>query len=362
MATRERSGPGTLSARLRRAPQGFEWLQALQILEREQPHLPTLGRSNDPQQEAVRLRGPLLPVFSPSQISSLQVAPQAFRPLLAPRPPLLYRHLHRKPLVAPRLTLHTPVFGLGGPDGPLPYAYQEWLQQRVRAGDQGTVAFLDLFQHRLLSLLYRVQLKQRIALPYQRSEHSPVYQQLQALCGLTSQPPGMPTTVPEKALIARAALLANGRRSVAGLQSLLRHHFDLSVRIEDFLGGWRSIPEPNHTVLGRQGRNLSLGRNAVCGSRAWDQQQGVRIHLGPLQPTRADSFMPGRLSHRQLAALVSFYFGAELHCELRIHVDKSDIQRLGLVHQPGLGQGSWLNREVRKGHYWIDVSLGKNGA
>ncbi|MBF3145389.1 hypothetical protein HKT51_33895, partial [Pseudomonas aeruginosa] len=28
--------------------------------------------------------------------------------------------------------LSTPVFGLGGPDGPLPYAYQEWLQQRAR--------------------------------------------------------------------------------------------------------------------------------------------------------------------------------------------------------------------------------------
>ncbi|WP_324272453.1 type VI secretion system baseplate subunit TssG, partial [Pseudomonas aeruginosa] len=55
----------------------------------------------------LRLRGPLLPLFASSEVESLLDDPQ--QPVLS-----------------------TPVFGLGGPDGPLPYAYQEWLQQRAR--------------------------------------------------------------------------------------------------------------------------------------------------------------------------------------------------------------------------------------
>ncbi len=360
MAARQRPDIGTLGALLRQVPQRFELLQALQILEREQPQLPPLGCSNDPQQEVVRLRGPLLPVFSASQITSLRLLPRLIGPLVPVRAPLLPHNRHRPP----RLTLHTPVFGLGGPDGPLPYAYQEWLQQRARVKDRGTMAFLDLFQHRLLSLLYRVQLKQRIALPYTRGEKSPVYQQLQALCGLVRQPSGMKPVVPEKALISRTGLLANGRRSLAGLQSLLSHHFEMRIRVEGFQGGWREIPDAKQTVLGLGGRNLALGRTALCGSRAWDQQRGVRLDIGPLEPERLDSFMPHGAAHRELAALVTFYLAADLHCSLRLHVQHSERLYLGRAHgpQPGLGLGSRLNREPRHGAYSIDLDLNGEGA
>ncbi|GAB7528385.1 type VI secretion system baseplate subunit TssG [Pseudomonas sp. 3A(2025)] len=360
MAARQRPDIGTLGALLRHVPQRFELLQALQILEREQPQLPPLGSSNDPQQEVVRLRGPLLPVFSASQITSLRLIPRLLGPLAPVRAPLLAHNRHRPP----RMTLHTPVFGLGGPDGPLPYAYQEWLQQRARVKDRGTMAFLDLFQHRLLSLLYRVQLKQRIALPYKPCEKSPVYQQLQALCGLTRQPPGMPPVVPEKALISRTGLLANGRRSLAGLQSLLGHHFDVRVRIEGFQGGWRDIPDAKQTVLGQAGRNQTLGRSALCGTRAWDQQRGIRLNIGPLEPERVDSFMPHGDAHRELAALVRYYLGADLHCSLRVYLQRSERLHLGRLHgpQPGLGLGSRLNREPRDGAYCIDLELTGEGA
>lgn len=342
MATEQRPRPDSLGALLRRVPQRFELVQALLILERERPKVPSLACSNDPQQEVVRLRGPLLPQFSSSQISSLReesITHEADAPIQS------------------RLVLHTPVFGLGGPDGPLPYAYQEWLQQRARLKDRGTAAFLDMFQHRLLSLLYRVQLKYRIALPYQAPQHSPIYQQLLALCGLLPRPMETLALVPEKALIARTGLLANGRRSLAGLQSLLKHHFQLSVRLEGFQGGWRSIAKANQTCLGRQGRNLQLGRNAICGTRVWDQQLGVRINLGPLEQDAAEPFLPGNAGHLELAALVSFYFGADLLCTLRLHFTRADPCVLRRERQPRLGWSSGLNRDTHYGAFSIDLPL-----
>lgn len=342
MATEQRPRPDSLGALLRRVPQRFELVQALLILEREQPKVPSLACSNDPQQEVVRLRGPLLPEFSPSQISSLReesITAEANAP------------------VQSRLVLHTPVFGLGGPDGPLPYAYQEWLQQRARLKDRGTAAFLDLFQHRLLSLLYRVQLKYRIALPYQHPQRSPVYQQLLALCGLLPRPMDTLALVPERALIARTGLLANGRRSLAGLQSLLKHHFQLPVRLEGFQGGWRHIAEANQTVLGGLGRNLELGRNAICGTRVWDQHLGVRINIGPLEQVTAEPFLPGNAGHYQLAALTTFYFGADLACTLRLHFTRIEPSVLRKERQPRLGWSSGLNRDAHHSAYSIDLPL-----
>src|ERR1700743_1394405 len=80
--------------------------------------------------------------------------------------------------------LTTPVFGLGGPDGPLPYADQEWLQQRARQKDHAPAEFLDLFQHRLISLLYRVMRKHRVAVGFALPAATPVHRQLRALSGL----------------------------------------------------------------------------------------------------------------------------------------------------------------------------------
>ncbi len=141
MATPGRLAALPLSQRLRRTPQRFELLQALLLLERERPQALPLGTGNAPRAEALRLRGPLLPLFASSEVESLLDDPQ--QPVLS-----------------------TPVFGLGGPDGPLPYAYQEWLQQRARQKDHAPAEFLDLFQHRLLSLLYRVLRKHRVALGF----------------------------------------------------------------------------------------------------------------------------------------------------------------------------------------------------
>lgn len=347
MATEQRPRPGSLGALLRRVPQRFELVQALMILERERPKVPSLACSNDPQQEVVRLRGPLLPEFSPSQIGSVREGPVP----------------HEEGAAAPsRLVLHTPVFGLGGPDGPLPYAYQEWLQQRARVKDHGTSAFLDLFQHRLLSLLYRVHLKYRIALPYQAPEHSPVYQQLLALCGLLPRPMHTLALVPEKVLIARAGLLANGRRSLAGLQSLLKHHLQLPVHLQGFQGGWRPISPANQTCLGRQGRNRVLGRTAICGTRVWDQHLGVRINIGPLSRAQAEPFLPGNAAHLQLAALTSFYFGADLACTLRLHFSRTEPTTLQRHEPPRLAWSSWLNRSGHSGKFSIDLPLQQHPA
>ncbi|NHN76988.1 type VI secretion system baseplate subunit TssG [Azotobacter chroococcum] len=321
MAATGRNAALPLSERLRREPQAFELLQALLLLERERPQATPLGSGTAPHAEALRLRGPLTPLFAASQVQSLENDQDA------------------------RPVLNTPVFGLGGPDGPLPYAYQEWLQQRARQKDHGPGEFLDLFQHRLLSLLYRSLRKHRVALGFGAPQSSPVHDQLRALAGLLPKGLHERQSLPDAAILARSALFAGGRRSLAGFAAVVRHHFRLPVRTEAYQGAWRPIPPASRSVLGRSRRNLCLGHDAVAGTRIWDEHAGIRLILGPLEPAQAEAFLPDGDAHRQLAGLAALYFGPDLDCALRLLVRGARPLSLDRQAPPRLNWNGGLRRQ-----------------
>lgn len=338
MASPGRRTPVPVGERLRHEPQAFELLQALLLLERAQPSATPLGQGIDPRREAVRLRGPLTPLFSASQVAQLEY-PEGAQPVLS-----------------------SPVFGLGGPDGPLPYAYQEWLQQRARLKDHGPAEFLDLFQHRLLSLLYRILRKYRVAIGFVPPQDSPVQDQLRALTGLLPRSLQGRQAIPDGLIVARAALFAGARRSLAGFESIVRHHFAVSVRLEQFQGAWREIPAASCSRLGRPGRNLELGRNAVAGKRVWDEHAGIRIVLGPLNAQRYPSFLPDGAAHKQLAALAAFYFGPDLDCSLRLLVSETPALILNRLAPPRAAWNSWLQRQPKQQLRHIDTRLAEVGS
>ncbi|WP_132624926.1 type VI secretion system baseplate subunit TssG [Pseudomonas aeruginosa] len=308
MATPGRLAALPLSQRLRRTPQRFELLQALLLLERERPQALPLGTGNAPRAEALRLRGPLLPLFASSEVESLLDDPQ--QPVLS-----------------------TPVFGLGGPDGPLPYAYQEWLQQRARQKDHAPAEFLDLFQHRLLSLLYRVLRKHRVALGFAVPAATPVQAQLRALSGLLPKALQERLALPDSAVLARTALFAGGQ------------------------GAWKEIPAASRSRLQRGGRNLRLGRDAIAGTRTWDEHAGIALSLGPLDAREAARFFPDGDAHGQLASLAALYFGPDLDCRLSLLVSGGAPLRLERGAPPRLSWNTGLRRVEDSQRQRIDLDL-----
>ncbi|MGY4533149.1 type VI secretion system protein ImpH [Pseudomonas sp. TE3786] len=333
MATRSRPAPRPLSEHLRAEPQAFELLQALLVLEREQPRATSLGCGTSPAAEAVRLRGPLTPLFAASQVESLLSDEDG------------------------KTQLTTPVFGLGGPDGPLPYAYQEWLQQRARLKDHAPAAFLDLFQHRLLSLLYRVLRKHRIALGFGVPNASPVQAQLRAFTGLLPKTLQERQALSDSAILSRSALFIGGRRSLAGFSTLVRQHFAQPVQASAYAGAWRSIPAASRSRLGRGGRNLKLGHDAVAGSRVWDEHAGISLTLGPLEPHQASGLLPGGEAHSQLASLASFYFGPDLDCTLRLLVKGAAPLSLNRQDAPRLSWNTGLQVQASGATHLIETRL-----
>ncbi|WAJ39830.1 type VI secretion system baseplate subunit TssG [Pseudomonas sp. GOM7] len=333
MAAPGRQAAEPLSQRLRQNPQAFEFLQALLLLERERPDATPLGLGSSPEAEAVRLRGPLTPTFAASQVTRLE-----------------------EPSGEP-LTLSTAVFGLGGPDGPLPYAYQEWLQQRARLKDHAPADFLDLFHNRLLAQLYRVLGRHRLALGFQRPEQAPARHLLQALSGLLPRGLQGRMALPDTAITTRTALLHGPRRSLAGFAVLVRHQFGVTVDYDAYQGAWREIPPASRSRLQRGGRNLGLGRNAVAGTRVWDEHAGIRLTLGPLAAEQASAYLPGGEQHERLADLASFYLGPDTDCHLRLLVRPGNPLRLDRQQPPRLRWSGGLQRAGATTLQRIDTRL-----
>ncbi len=306
-----------------------------------------LGKGTDPRREAVRLSGPLAPLFPPSAISTLTSKDDDGLPQM---------HVH--------------LFGLGGPDGPLPYAYQEWLQQRHRQKDRAPAAFFDLFQHRQLSQLYRCLGKYRLAPSYTAPASSPAVPVLRALVGLLPRPLHERQAIPDATLLAQGALLANQRRSASGFIHLLHDTFGIRAHIEPFQGRWHTLPATSLSHIGHGnhgrggGRNAILGRSAVAGRHAWDQHAAIRVRIAPLPLARYQRFLPDGDQHARLRALAAFYFGPELEIELKLRLSEDARPPASLSHKqpPRLGWTSWLaSRHITSRHATLNLTSCEGG-
>jgi type VI secretion system protein ImpH len=337
MAANPEQSARSVAQRLFDEPYAFEFAQAVRLLELLRPGSVPLGTGLDPRAEALTLSGALAPAFAPSALGALRRAP----------PRALAVTTDTTDDRAPQPELEVNAFGLGGPEGPLPDAYQEWLQDRLRQKDTSAVAFLNLFQHRLLALLYRAQRKYRIADPFLAPLHSPAQTILRGLTGLPLPKRGAATPaggLHVSAILARAGLMANRRRSLAGFDVIAHHHFGLPVRSSPFAGGWRTLPEESQTRIGRRGCNHLLGQGTVVGTRIWDEHRGIRIEIGPLPLASYQSFLPGGRCHADLHALAAAYFGTDLYQHLDLHLAAGQQPKAQLSRQAPLRLGwtAWV--------------------
>ena len=111
----------------------FNFFQAVRLLELWEADRAPVGHDAAPQREAVRFGTHASVEFPASQIDDILPASDETHPA--------------------RMTVN--FFGLAGPMGALPLHYTEIVLERLARKDRVLLEFLDLFNHRLLSLFYR---------------------------------------------------------------------------------------------------------------------------------------------------------------------------------------------------------------
>ncbi len=307
---------------LYREPYRFEFMQAIRLLEALAPNAEPLAEGTDVSAEAVRLRSNISQSFPPSEVQDL--SPRKGTP--------------------PELTVN--VLSLAGAHGPLPPPYTELLLERISRGDMGMRDFLDIFHHRLLSLMYRMRTVNRVWLTNRRPDETEVGEFLYSLIGLASPALRNRMHVPDRSILFYAGLLSTRSRSAIGLQKILADYFRVDVEVRQFLGGWRYLQRDEWTSIGTTGHNQRLGRNVVVGFRMWDQQTRFAIHIGPLSLEAFMNFLPNGSAFPKLQDLVRFYAGGDQEVRVRLGIEANQMPP-NVLGKSRLGWTSWLKRAPR---------------
>lgn len=244
-----------------------------------------------------------------------------------------------------RRTLRVGFMGLTGPMGVLPAHYTEWLVARAQQRDTGPRAFLDIFNHRLIALFWRAWAHYRPEIAAENGEQAGAVHHVYDLVGmgtprLLPRPAG--DALPATALAYYSGLVSQRPHGAGSLAQVIGDWLGVPVRVETCVGTWRPLPGAQRSRIGRQ--YADLAGDCQLGSRYWDRQATVRLHVGPLAHAQFESLLPdaptGRLE--QAAALARFMTGMAVDLRIRLHLLARDVPAIRLGRRSRLGWSTWL--------------------
>lgn len=352
MATAQRRSRLALIRQLLEQPQRFEFFQAVRLLENAAAQSGRLGEHG----RALRFRGNHALHFSGADIDAVEENDAS---------------AERGALWSMRVNL----LSLTGSDGVLPHHYTELLLQRLRARDETLRDFLDLFNDRIIELLFQAWRKYRLPMIYEshrlrrRRGRDPVTEALSALVGIGTPQLSERLPLDPEGLIGFGGIFARLIKSATGLENMLRHYLQLDIKVEQFQGQWLELPVDLRSRLpggSLGGMNNQLGVNAMVGAHCWQLQSKFRVRIRHLTYAQLMELAPGSARMHNLKTLTQLVAGTELDFDIVLETAREDLPPVQLCdgqprdsaeqppYQPLLGWNTCLHGS-RRGRGPVDV-------
>ena len=314
-----------LEAALRDDPQSFSFFQAVRLLlrRRRKADRKRMGEAGSPADEVVHFHANPGLGFPAGEIQDLEL--EADGPS----------------------RMETNFLGLVGHMGVLPMSYTLHVNDERHDEVQPLTDFLDIFQHRMLTLFYKSWERSHFYVPFERSEQDPVSSHLRDLVGLGHPQLWNRQGVRDETFLFYSGLLGMRQRSAIALEQLLEDYFDVPVEVHQFAGGWYSLSEDSQCRVDDEPAlgTVGLGGGVVLGDEIWDSQARVRIRVGPLPRARYEEFLPGREANEEMRALTKFFSDNQFDFELQLVLAEEDVPGvvLGMEEEsPPLGWCTWI--------------------
>src|SRR5215510_226996 len=225
----------------------FDFFQAVRLLEiiHNGERLVPPGQSADPAKEIVHFRSVVKLDFPSSDVEQVK------RKQDIPK--------REQPKAPAEMAVN--FLGLAGCLGALDIPSTELVLQRTSHNDKAPRDFLDIFNHRLVSLLYRIRKHHRVGLGSATPGDDQIARYLYSLIGMGTPRLQGRMHVRDRALLYYAGILAQQPRSMAGLERILTDYFQVEVKTTQFVGKWCELEEDQWTRIGDSGTNQRLGRD-----------------------------------------------------------------------------------------------------
>lgn len=307
---------------MRRA-RDFEFFQLIHLLERLAPETVPVGEQGPTRREPVRMRPALSLGFPPGDIAEAD---------WVENPTADTGHV--------RVT--NTFLGLYGSDSPLAAHFTETLLPE-KENDARVREFIDLFHHRVFSLLYRVWKKYRYYVTFRGDGLDPISHIVRGLIGVDT--PGLDAVLgmPAVNLFRYVGLLSQKPRSTAALIGQLRDYFhdEVAVDVAQCVGRWLAIDAGDRNVLGLG--KCSLGRDFLVGERIYDRSGKFRVKVGPVGFETYTQFLPTGNSARELSKVTRFFCTDPLEFDVQVTLRGEEVPATQLGGAGMLGRLSWTS-------------------
>ena len=323
--TRRRKGRSLNDAVLRdtvvRESAQFEFHALVRLLEVfSQRDDSGVGEGVDPSQEAARFRALVSMEFPQSDVHRVVMEEGSTVP----------------PLV------ETQFFGLAGLQGPLPEPYAQRVIARMQERDYSMRDFLDIFNHRLLSLLHKVRKNYWVGVSAAFPEDTAIGHVLQAFIGENSWLKDH--FVPVRSLLSMAMCFWQRPRSAELLRMLLSTFLRTDVALKLFEYGWRHVGQEQQTAMGGSGRYRTLGCDVVLGKRFLDTGYSFTITVGPVGLDRYFALLRGGMLFEAVQHICHSFIGQNQQYRLNIIWSAKERPHMRLGEQVALGSTAWLHQ------------------
>ncbi len=252
----------------------------------------------------------------------------------------------------PRPKLSVSFFGLFGPSGALPEHYTQTIVDRVREKDYTLREFLDIFNHRLLSLFYRAWEKHSFPVAFETAAASHVEDTLtQALWGVIGH--RLPTSrdrmsVDDDCFLYYGGPFSSTRPSLETLRACVRDFTGIEALVEPLVGQWLTLNEEDQSRMGEPPPGMSMGSqlgvDTIAGQRVWDVENRFRVCLGPVDWATLNLYLPIHPRLRKLTDLVRRFVGPQFDFDFQILLTPTEVRGVQLDANSSfcLGWNTWL--------------------
>lgn len=315
-----------VAALLARAPK-MSFMQLCRLLEARAPEQPGFGTRDTAAHEPVRFRPRPRVGFPAAEIASVEFdsAPDTFGVLCgSPLPP----------------AVRTTFMGLYGVDAAMPPHMIDEIVQREEGHDV-VEAFLDQFNHRFVTLLYRAWKKYRYPESFRAGGGDAHSRHLLCLAGFGWGDKPQRAGLPDSRMLSLLGLLIQRTRTAEGLACVVALAVPrVDVRVDEFFpaltraGQPRPLTATADAAATDNGVRDGLGSGYVLGRRLANRSRAVRVTVRPADAQQAHDLLPGAWLHRELMAFMQLYVGAKADVHLRMEIPSR------LAPKPAIGARS----------------------
>ncbi len=307
-------------------PHKFDFFQALRALQNYYKDAPRIGEAKRAKDDPFRFSQKISLNFTTSMIDSVEMDEEE-------------RRLH----------MTVSFLGLLGPNGPMPLHLTEHITHRILHGHDTTLSsFLNIFQHRLISLFFKAWALNNQTVDFDLQENSRYVVYLGSLFGFGLKSLQNRDSIPDFSKLYYANRLVQKTCNVEGLKSIIGDYFGVPSSINEFCGQWLDLPSDSRCYLGKSRATGTLGLNTIVGTKVWDCQLKFRIRMGPMGRKDLNRMLPGEKTFKRIRDWVLAYVGYEYFWDLQLVLKREEVPELQLGREARLGWNSYLKTKPFK--------------